>query len=340
MPAKFMIKLKTWIDLQSFKIKKKPAFCACQRRTIFANSAQFHSVVGNTIKLIEIKKGPIVTHSGFYRGQRLVDIDNNHLIHHLARMLITGGTLCSCHQGPETTWNRLGRFSRDFRAESQHWPCLYGMPASSRSRCVYKPLWHLQVETALIYLAGGPYLCPKCSLPLCGSKCQDGPNHRPECQVFSQTLPSGFQFRVDCSREPLVTFARGKTFCISTILFQNARPNQSNQSRICLHSTTKGIAAETKPTGNVEQNVTTDGLRGRPWYGRGLQTNDTGKFFIVTCVYLFLTYWEFFSGQRGKLSEECLSIEVYRKGNPESLRDFKDKRFNGRRSLHESKFIK
>ena len=43
----------------------------------------------------------------------------------------------------------------------------------------------------------GEYLCPECSLPLCGSNCTNGPYHLPECQIFSQTLPTNFQFRIN-----------------------------------------------------------------------------------------------------------------------------------------------
>ena len=32
----------------------------------------------------------------------------------------------------------------------------------------------------------GEFECPKCCLPLCGSQCTNGPNHMPECQVFSE----------------------------------------------------------------------------------------------------------------------------------------------------------
>ena len=46
----------------------------------------------------------------------------------------------------------------------------------------------------------GEFLCARCRLPLCGPKCFDGPFHRPECQVFSQELPTGFQFRVNFNR--------------------------------------------------------------------------------------------------------------------------------------------
>ena len=46
----------------------------------------------------------------------------------------------------------------------------------------------------------GQFLCEKCSLPLCGPDCVDKPNHKPECQVFSQPLPTDFQFRVNFNR--------------------------------------------------------------------------------------------------------------------------------------------
>ena len=46
----------------------------------------------------------------------------------------------------------------------------------------------------------GDYFCSKCSLPLCGPLCVDGPNHLPECQVFSQPLPTNFKFKVDFNR--------------------------------------------------------------------------------------------------------------------------------------------
>ena len=32
----------------------------------------------------------------------------------------------------------------------------------------------------------GSVTCDKCSLPLCGEACKDGPNHRPECGVFAK----------------------------------------------------------------------------------------------------------------------------------------------------------
>ena len=47
----------------------------------------------------------------------------------------------------------------------------------------------------------GEYLCQTCSLPLCGPECQDGPNHKPECLLFSQPLPTHFNFRVYCNRQ-------------------------------------------------------------------------------------------------------------------------------------------
>ena len=47
----------------------------------------------------------------------------------------------------------------------------------------------------------GEFLCPKCSLPLCGPTCCDGPNHFPECQIFSKLLPTGYEFRVKVDRE-------------------------------------------------------------------------------------------------------------------------------------------
>ena len=47
----------------------------------------------------------------------------------------------------------------------------------------------------------GSFLCPKCSLPLCGPDCLDGPYHKPECEVFSKPLPTGFEFRVELNRE-------------------------------------------------------------------------------------------------------------------------------------------
>ena len=47
----------------------------------------------------------------------------------------------------------------------------------------------------------GDYLCPECSLPLCGSNCTKGPYHLPECQVFSQPLPTNFQFRINLEDE-------------------------------------------------------------------------------------------------------------------------------------------
>ena len=43
----------------------------------------------------------------------------------------------------------------------------------------------------------GEYLCPECSLPLCGSNCTNGRNHLPECHVFSQKLPTNFKFRIN-----------------------------------------------------------------------------------------------------------------------------------------------
>ena len=47
----------------------------------------------------------------------------------------------------------------------------------------------------------GSYLCSKCNLPLCGIECGNGPNHKPECQVFSKPLPTGFEFRVVFDRK-------------------------------------------------------------------------------------------------------------------------------------------
>ena len=47
----------------------------------------------------------------------------------------------------------------------------------------------------------GSFLCPQCSLPLCGPDCLDGPFHKPECQVFSKALPTGFEFRVEMNRK-------------------------------------------------------------------------------------------------------------------------------------------
>lgn len=46
----------------------------------------------------------------------------------------------------------------------------------------------------------GDYLCSHCSLPLCGPQCASGPNHYPECQVFSQPLSTNFSFRVQMDR--------------------------------------------------------------------------------------------------------------------------------------------
>ena len=40
----------------------------------------------------------------------------------------------------------------------------------------------------------------KCELPLCSTKCLDGPNHKLECQVFSQDLPTGLKFKVNFDR--------------------------------------------------------------------------------------------------------------------------------------------
>ena len=34
-------------------------------------------------------------------------------------------------------------------------------------------------------------------MPLCGSNCTNGPYHLPECQIFSQILPTNFQFRIN-----------------------------------------------------------------------------------------------------------------------------------------------
>ena len=42
-----------------------------------------------------------------------------------------------------------------------------------------------------------PHQSPECSLPLCGTKCTNGPYHLPECQVFSQKLPTNFKFRIN-----------------------------------------------------------------------------------------------------------------------------------------------
>ena len=47
----------------------------------------------------------------------------------------------------------------------------------------------------------GSFLCPQCSLPLCGPDCLERPFHKPECQVFSKALPTGFEFRVEMNRK-------------------------------------------------------------------------------------------------------------------------------------------
>ena len=40
----------------------------------------------------------------------------------------------------------------------------------------------------------GSYLCSKCNLPLCSSKCENGKHHQIECQIFSEPLASGYKF--------------------------------------------------------------------------------------------------------------------------------------------------
>ena len=46
----------------------------------------------------------------------------------------------------------------------------------------------------------GSYLCSKCDLPLCSEDCENGPNHKPECQIFSKPLSNGYKFRVAFNR--------------------------------------------------------------------------------------------------------------------------------------------
>ena len=42
----------------------------------------------------------------------------------------------------------------------------------------------------------GTYLCSNCNLLCCSIECQNGPNHKPEYQIFSKPLQTGCKFKV------------------------------------------------------------------------------------------------------------------------------------------------
>ena len=52
----------------------------------------------------------------------------------------------------------------------------------------------------------GTYLCSKCHLPLCSSKCESGKHHQIECQIFSEPLTSGYKFEFSFEEQKYVKF--------------------------------------------------------------------------------------------------------------------------------------